>query len=167
MNCSTPGPPIHHQLLEFTQTHVRWFGDAIQPSHPLSSPFSPALNLSQHKGLFKWISSLHLCLSSEVDFRVSQKNYISLKPYLLNTISHHNQSTNLITWTKALSNSMKLWAMPCRAIQDTRVIVESSEKCSTLKKGMANHFSSLDLRTPWTAWKGKKIGHWKINFPGR
>ena len=58
MNCSTPGFPIHHQLLEPTHTHVHWVGDAIQPSHPLSSP-SPALNLSQHQGLFKWISSLH------------------------------------------------------------------------------------------------------------
>ena len=48
MNCSTPGLPVHHQLQESTQTHVHWVGDAIQPSHPLSSP-SPALNLSQLK----------------------------------------------------------------------------------------------------------------------
>ena len=48
MNCSMPGLPVHHQLLEFTQTHVRRVGDAIQPSHPLSSPSPPALNLSQH-----------------------------------------------------------------------------------------------------------------------
>ena len=52
MDCSTPGLPVHHQLLEFTQTHVHRVSDAIQPSHPLSSP-SPALNLSQHQGLFK------------------------------------------------------------------------------------------------------------------
>ena len=51
MNHSTPGLPVHHQLLESTQTHVRWVGDAIQPSHPLSSPSSPSLNLSQHQGL--------------------------------------------------------------------------------------------------------------------
>ena len=54
MGCSTPGIPVHHQLPEFTQTHVHWVGDAIQPSHPLSSPSPPALNLSQHRGLFKW-----------------------------------------------------------------------------------------------------------------
>jgi len=54
-----PGFPVYHQLSEFTQTHVHSFGDAIQPSHPLSSPFPPALNLSQHQGLFKWVSSLH------------------------------------------------------------------------------------------------------------
>ena len=57
MDCSTPGLPVHHQLLEITQTHVHWVGNAIQPSHPLSSPSSPAFNLSQHQGLFKWVSS--------------------------------------------------------------------------------------------------------------
>ena len=59
INCSTPGLPVHHQLPEFTQTHVHWVSDAIQPSHPLSSPSLPALNLSQHQGLFKWVSSLY------------------------------------------------------------------------------------------------------------
>ena len=49
-------PPCPHQLPEFTQTHVHWVGDIIQPSHPLSSPSPPALNLSQHQGLFKWVS---------------------------------------------------------------------------------------------------------------
>ena len=53
MNCSTPGLPVHHQLLEFTQTHVHRVGDAIQPSHPLSSPSPPAPNPSQHQSLFQ------------------------------------------------------------------------------------------------------------------
>ena len=53
MNCSTPGLPVHHQLPEFTQTHVHRVGDAIQPSHPLSSPSPPAPNPSQHQGLFQ------------------------------------------------------------------------------------------------------------------
>ena len=59
MDCSTPGLPVHHQLLEPTQTHVHWVGDAIQPSHPLSSPSPPTLNLSQHQSFFKRISSSH------------------------------------------------------------------------------------------------------------
>ena len=59
MNCSTPGLPVHHQLLEFTQTHVHWVSDAIQPSHPLSSPFPPAPNPSQHQSLFQWVNSSH------------------------------------------------------------------------------------------------------------
>ena len=58
MDCSTPGFPVHHQLPEFTQTHVRWISDAIQSSHPLLPP-SPTLNPSQHQGLFKWVSSWH------------------------------------------------------------------------------------------------------------
>ena len=58
MDCSMPGFPIHHQLLELTQTHVHWVSDAIQPSHPLSPP-SPAFNLSQHQGVFWWIRSSH------------------------------------------------------------------------------------------------------------
>ena len=53
MNRSSPGLPVHHQLPEFTQTHVHQDGDAIQPSHPLSSPSPPALNLSQYQSLFK------------------------------------------------------------------------------------------------------------------
>ena len=56
---AAPGLPVHHQLLEPTQTHVHWVGDAIQPSNPLSSPSPPTLNLSQHQGLFKWVSSSH------------------------------------------------------------------------------------------------------------
>ena len=59
MNRSTPGLPIHHQLPEFTQTHVHRVGDAIQPSHPLSSPSPPAPNLSQHQSLFQRVNSLH------------------------------------------------------------------------------------------------------------
>ena len=57
MDCTTPGLPVHHHLLEFTQTHVLWAGDAIQPSHPLSSPSPPAFNLSQHQGLFQWVNT--------------------------------------------------------------------------------------------------------------
>ena len=59
MNCSTPGLPVHHQLPEFTQTHVHRVSDAIQPSHPLSSPSPPAPNPSQHQSLFQWFNSLH------------------------------------------------------------------------------------------------------------
>ena len=59
MNCSMPGLPVHHQLPEFTQTHVHRVGDATQPSHPLSSPSPPAPNPSQHQGLFQWVNSSH------------------------------------------------------------------------------------------------------------
>ena len=59
MNRSTPGLPVHHHLPEFTQTNIHWVGDAIQPSHPLSSPSPPAPNPSQHHSLFQWVNSSH------------------------------------------------------------------------------------------------------------
>ena len=59
MDCSTPGLPVHHQLPEFTQTHVHRVSDAIQPSHALSSPSPPAPNPSQHQSLFQWVNSSH------------------------------------------------------------------------------------------------------------
>ena len=59
MNCSTPGLPVHHQLPEFTQTHVHQVSDVIQPSHPLLSPSPPAPNPSQHQSLFQWVNSSH------------------------------------------------------------------------------------------------------------
>ena len=64
VDCCIPGLPVHHQLLEFTQSHVHWVGDAIQPSHPLLSPSPPALNPSQNQGLFKWVTSLMLTKAS-------------------------------------------------------------------------------------------------------
>ena len=74
MKHSTPGLPVHHQLLEFTQNHVHWVCDAIQPSHPLSSPSPPALNLSQHQGLFKWVSSSHQ-VAKVLDFQLQHQSF--------------------------------------------------------------------------------------------
>ena len=74
MNCSTPGRPVHHQLPEPTQTHVHWVSDAIQTSHPLLSPSSPALNLSQHQGLFKWVSSMHE-VAKVLEFQLQHQSF--------------------------------------------------------------------------------------------
>ena len=74
MDCSTPGLPVHHQLPEFTQTHVHWVGDAIQPSHPLLSTSPLALNLSQHQGLFKWVSSLHQ-VAKVLEFQLQHQSF--------------------------------------------------------------------------------------------
>ena len=77
-DCSTPGSLVHHQLWEFTQIHVHWVGEAIQPSHPLSSPSPPAFNLSQHQGLFRWISSSHqVGQSIGFSFSISPSNEYS------------------------------------------------------------------------------------------
>ena len=74
MNCSMPGLPVHHQLPEPTQTHVHWVGNAIQPSHPLSSPSPPALHLSQHQGLFKWVSSSHQ-MAKVLEFQLQHQSF--------------------------------------------------------------------------------------------
>ena len=74
MNCSMPGLPVHHQLPELTQTHVHGVGDAIQPSHPLSSPSPPALNLSQHQSLFQWVSSSHQ-VAKALEFQLQHQSF--------------------------------------------------------------------------------------------
>ena len=74
VNCSMPGFPVHHQLLEFIQTHVHWVGDAVQPSYPLSSPSPPAFNLSQHQGLLKWVSSLHQ-VAKVLEFKLQHQSF--------------------------------------------------------------------------------------------
>ena len=78
MDCSTPGLPVHHQLPEFTQTHVHWVGNAIQPSHPLSSSSPPSFNLSQHQGPFKWVRSSHQVAKYwSFNFSISSSNEYS------------------------------------------------------------------------------------------
>ena len=76
MDCSMPGLPVHYQLPEFTQTHVQ-VSDAIQPSHPLSSPSPPAFNLSQHQGLFQGVSSSHQGLAKTTI--ILKRNYPPIK----------------------------------------------------------------------------------------
>ena len=74
MNCSMPGLPVRHQLPEFTETHVYWVGDAIQPSHPLSSSSPTAFNLSRHQGLFKWVSSPHQ-VAKVLEFQLQHQSF--------------------------------------------------------------------------------------------
>ena len=74
MDCSTPGFFVHHQFLQFTQTHVHWVSGAIQPSHPLPSPSSPTFSLSQHQGLFKWVSSSHQ-VAKVLEFQLQHQSF--------------------------------------------------------------------------------------------
>ena len=74
MDCSTPGFPVHHQLPELAQTHAHRVGDAIQPSHPLQSPRSPAFNLSQHQGLFQGVSSSHQ-MAKVLEFQFQHQSF--------------------------------------------------------------------------------------------
>ena len=116
MNRSTPGLPVHHQLPEFTQTHVHWVSDAIQPSHPLSSPSPPAFNLSQYQGLFKWVSSSHqvakvleffsfsISPSSEhpglISFRMDWLDLLAVQGTLKSLLQHYSSKASIL-WHSA------------------------------------------------------------------
>ena len=99
MNCSTPGLPVHHQLLEATQTHVHWVRDAIQPSHPLLSPSPPALNFSQHEGLFKWVSSLHQ-VPKVLEFQLQHQSFHLLPHSNISKLTDFTPSPPQPLWPK-------------------------------------------------------------------
>ena len=115
MDYSTPGLPVHQQLPEFTQTHVHWVGDTIQPSHPLTSPSPPALNLSQHQGLFKWVSSSHqvakvveFCFSISpsnehlglTSFRMYWLDLFAVQETVKSLLQHHSSKVSIL-WCSA------------------------------------------------------------------
>ena len=110
-----PGLPVHHQLLEIAQTHVHRVSDAIQPSHPLSSPSLPVFNLSQHQHLCPWVSSSHLVakywsfsfsisLSNEysglISFRMDWLDLLAVQGTLKTLIQHHSSKASLL-WHSA------------------------------------------------------------------
>ena len=78
MECSMPGFPVLHHLLEFAQIHVLWVSDAIQPSHPLLPPYLPALDFSQHQGLFQWVASSHQ-VAKIVELQLQQQSFQSIR----------------------------------------------------------------------------------------
>ena len=111
MNHSTPGLPVHHHLLEFTQTHVHWVSDAIQPSHPLSSPSPPTPNPSQHQSLFQWVNSSHevaknwsfsfsIIPSKEIpglnSFRMDWLDLLAVQGTLKSLLQHHSSKASML-----------------------------------------------------------------------
>ena len=113
MHCCMLGLPVH-QLLGSTQTHVHWVGDALQPSHPLSSPSPPTFNLSQPQCLFKWLSSLHqvakywsysfsISPSNEyswmISFRMNWLNLLAVQRTLKNLLQHHSSKASILRRT--------------------------------------------------------------------
>ena len=111
MNCSTPGLPVHHQLLEFIQTHVHWVSDAMQPSYPLSFPSPPAPNPSQYLGLFQWVSSSHevakvsefsfsISPSKEhpglISFRMDWLDLLAVQGTLKSILQHHSSKASIL-----------------------------------------------------------------------
>ena len=111
MNCSTPGLPVHHQLPEFTQIHVHWVGDAIQPSHPLLSPSPPTPNPSQHqvfssestlpmRWLKYWSFSFSISPSNEhpglISFRVDWLDFLAVQGTLKSLLQHHSSKASIL-----------------------------------------------------------------------
>ena len=111
MDCSTPGLPVLHHLWELAQTHVHQVGDAIQPTHPLSSPSPPALNLSQHQGLFKWVSSwirwpkfwsfsFNISPSNEhpglISFRMDWLDLPAIQQTFKSLLQHHSSKASIL-----------------------------------------------------------------------
>ena len=111
MDCSTPGFPVPYYLPEFAQIHVHWVSDAIQRSHPLSSPFTPALSLSQHQSLFQWVGSSHQVVKVlefqlwhqsfqgifRVDFlRIDWFGLLAIKGILKSFLQHHNSKASIL-----------------------------------------------------------------------
>ena len=115
MNSSTPGLPVHHHLPEFTQTHIHRVSDAIQPSHPLSSPSPPAPNPSQHQGLFNestlcmrwpkyWSFSFSIIPSKEIprliSFRMDWLDLLAVQGTLKSLLQHHSSKASIL-WCSA------------------------------------------------------------------
>ena len=111
MDRSTPGFPVHHQLLGFTQTHVRWVGDAILPLHPLSSPSPLAFNLSQYQGLFQWVNSSHEVAKvlefqlqhqsfnehlGLISFRMDWLDLLAVQGILKSFLQHHTSKASIL-----------------------------------------------------------------------
>ena len=115
--CSTPGFPVLQYLLEFAQTHAHWVSDAIQPSHPLSFP-SPTFNLSQHQGLFQWVSSLHQAAkvlefqlqhqsfqySGLISFRMDWLDLLAVQGTLKSLLQHYSSKHQFF------SSQLSLWS---------------------------------------------------------
>ena len=111
MDCSMPGFLVYHQLQELAQTHVRWLDDAIQPSHPLLCPYPAPLNLSQHQGLFQWVTfshqvakvlrlqllpqSFHWILRT-ISFRIDWLDLLAVQKTLMSLLQHHSSNNNNI-----------------------------------------------------------------------
>ena len=147
MNHSTPGLPVHHQLLEFTQTHVHWVGDAIQPSHPLSSPSPPAYNASQHHSLFQWVNSSHE-VAKVLEFQLQ------------------HQSFQRTPRTDLLQNG--LVGSPCspRNSQESSPTPQFKSISSSESKKIVSHcFHCFPIYLPWNDGTGcHDLSFWKLIF---
>ena len=155
MNRSTPGLPVHHHLPEFTQTHVHRVRDAIQPSHPGSSPSPPVPNPSQHQSLFQWLNSSHEVSTLSKIFKVNER------PDSMSKKSQRKQLLELLTEAEALI------FLPLDAKNRLEKILilgkTESKKRKVGSKGWDGWMASL---TQWT-WMWANSGRqWRTEEPG-
>ena len=170
MDCSMPGLPVHHQSPESTQTHVHWVGDAIQLSHPLLSPFSPALNLSQHQGLFKyfyWNFSFNFTPSNEhaglIFFRMDWLDLLAVQGTLKSLLYHHSSKASILQCSVFFIVQLSHPYIT----QDRRVMVKSSDKMWSTGEENSKPLQYSCIENPMNSIKRQKIGHWKMNSPGQ
>ena len=127
MNCSMQGLPVHHQLPELAQTHVHQVHDAIQPSHPLLSPSPPTCSLSQHQGLFKWVSSLHQMAKYQsfsfstspsneysrlISFRTDWFDLLAVLGTIKSLLQHHSPKTSILLLSAFFIELLYLFLLP-------------------------------------------------------
>ena len=148
MNCSMPGLPVYHQLPEFTQTHIHDIGDAIQPTYPLSSPYPP-FNLSQHQGLFYWVSSLH---------QVAKVLGLQLQYQSFQWIFGSTDVGNLISGSSAFcKSSLNIWKFMLHTLLKPSL------------KDFEDYFSSMwnecNCAVVWTFFGIAVLWDWNENWP--
>ena len=133
MDCSMPGLPVHNQLLELTQIHVHWVGDAIQPSHPLLSSSPPAFNLSQHQGLFKWVSSSHQ-VAKVLESLLQHQSFLNIQDWFP------------FGWTGWLSLQSKGLSMEYYSAINKRIWISSNDVDET--GAYYTEWSKSEIKTP-------------------
>ena len=153
MNRSTPGFSVHHQLPEFTQTHVHWVGDAIQPSHPLLSPFPPALNPSQHQGLFQWVNSLHE-VAKVLEFRLQHQSFdehsglISFRMDWLDLLAAQGTLKSLLQ--DHSSKASILWRSAFFTVQPSHPYMTPGKTIALTRRTFVGKVMSLLLNMLWS-----------------
>ena len=140
MNCSTPGLPVHQQLGDFTQTHTHQVGDAIQPSHPLSSPSLLAPNPSQHHGLFQWVNSSHEVAKvlefqlqhqsfqwtprTLISFRMDWLDLFAVQGTLKSLLQHHSSKASILWCSAFLTVQLSHpYTPPTQFLWDVRIVI--------------------------------------------
>ena len=180
MNCSMPGLPVHHQFPEFTQTHVHWVGDAIQPSHPLSSPSPPAPNPSQHQSLSNestllmrwpkyWSFSLSIIPSKEhpglISFRMDWLDLLAVHGTLKSLLQHHSSKASILrhsaffTFTASLNvHKRSCWTTHCMHYT-SRLILKNSTYFAPPQPQSLQQLSyfSQTMSAPWPTIKAFHI----------